>query len=315
MKKLKQILMAGVMASILIASTSGMAGGSTAGWVSMGLGAAATLASSLLAIYSELLVAIWWPNIDAAQLALEYMILDSIKNVKDDWDPEPADNYEKAAEANGGPGGTGGSDEVSCSSVIQTLPFQVAALHNVGIESIGVGPELGDIVAARDAIAEQLAWLQPKGSGTGDDTGAGSCGAPYSFCLRDMDSSEEAAVRSTQKLNEQDFGTAGITHATLGLRAVQQAIVNDGNSNSSVGKTGADISSDSVNVVLVGNQKPSVQSLSSLIGQENTVAAMKVVALMNLELAQRLNQGNMMQGASLTIEAARAFPEVENILK
>jgi hypothetical protein len=130
-----------------------------------------------------------------------------------------------------------------------------------------------------------------------------------------MDSSEEAAVRSTQKLNEQDFGTAGITHATLGLRAVQQANVNDGNSNSSVGKTGADISSDSVNVVLVGNQKPSVQSLSSLIGQENTVAAMKVVALMNLELAQRLNQGNMMQGASLTIEAARAFPEVENILK
>ena len=38
------------------------------------------------------------------------------------------------------------------------------------------------------------------------------------------------------------------------------------------------------------------------------MAAQKIVALMNLELAQRLNQGNALQGSTLVIEAARALP-------
>ena len=127
-----------------------------------------------------------------------------------------------------------------------------------------------------------------------------------------MSVQEEDAVRTTQKVNEQNFGTAGIAHAELGLKSVQQAIANDGDS--AVGNAGTKVGSDQANASLATSQTTSVQDLSKLIGTgANTAAAQKIVALMNLELAQRLNQGNMMQGAALTIEAARAFPKTSGI--
>ena len=45
----------------------------------------------------------------------------------------------------------------------------------------------------------------------------------------------------------------------------------------------------------------------------DVVSAMKIVTMMNMELAQRLNQGNMLQGATLTIEAARALSDTAGI--
>ena len=318
MKHFRKTLMAGVMASVLMTSAPGTAGS----WLGAGFSALGMLYGAAMAyLNGGEVVNMLFGNIDPSQLAAEGLVLYQMYNIKDTWDPEPADEYQQAAQSNGA-GCGGGASMPTYSSMIQKLPFMAASLQNVGIEAIDVGIGLAEIVSeeTRSKILENLAWLQEKGSKTttsSSDTteteenpGAGSCSASYSVCLRDMTSEEENAVSSLQKVNEQNYGTAGIAHAELGLKSVQQAIVNDGGS--SVGRAGATASSE--NVTLAAGTTTSVQDLSKLIGTgANTVASMKIVALMNLELAQRLNQGNMMQGSSLTIEAARAFPNTSGI--
>ena len=324
MKQFKKTLMAGVVAGVLMASVPGMAGGNTGAYISIGASAASMVLTLLLPPPWTVIGV----NIDAAQLIAEYFVYDAMKETTFIWDPEPAEEYQQAAQDNGGSGGSG-SGGVDYSSVVQTLSFQTASLQNVGIEAVDVGTELTEIASAdtRSKILEKLGWLQEKGSksssttaittsgssttsSSGANTGAGSCTASYSVCLRNMTAEEEAAVSSLQKVNEQNFGTAGIAHAELGLKSVQQAIANDGGSSLKKSNTG----SSSENATFASSTTTSVQDLSKLIGTgKNTVAAMKIVALMNLELAQRLNQGNMMQGSSLTIEAARAFPNTSGI--
>ncbi len=315
MRQFKKTLMIGVVTSMLMTSTSGMAGGS---WLSAGLSSVGLIYSGLMTFMNGG-ITVWMEatNVDAAQLTAETALVFQMTNVKDKWEPEPAKEYEKAAQSNGaGSGGNG--PKPTYSSNLQIFPFKVASLQNVGIESVDVGSELSDISSTetRSEILEKLAWLQEKGSTTdssekkGKKSGAGSCSASYSVCLRDMNTEEEMAVSSLQEVNKQNYGTAGIAHAELGLKSVQQAIANDGDS--SIGKGG--VSSSSENVTLPPGTKKDVQDLSELIGTgANTVAAMKIVVLMNLELAQRLNQGNMMQGSALTIEASRAFSDTSAI--
>lgn len=315
MRQFKKTLMVGVVTSMLMTSTSGMAGSP---WLSAGLSTVGLIYSGLMTFLNGG-ITVWMmgTNVDAAQLTAETVLVFQMANVKDKWEPKPAKEYEKAAQSNGSGSGPGGVNP-TYSSNLQIFPFKVASLQNVGIESVDVGSELSYISSTetRSEILEKLAWLQEKGSTTDSSektdkkSGAGSCSASYSVCLRDMNTEEEMAVSSLQEVNKQNYGTAGIAHAELGLKSVQQAIANDGDS--SVGKAGA--SSSSENVTLPPGTKRDVQDLSKLIGTgANTVAAMKIVVLMNLELAQRLNQGNMMQGSALTIEASRAFSDTSAI--
>ena len=317
MKQFKKTLMAGAMASVLVIAKPLLAGSS---WTGVGLSSLGTMVGLVFTFYTggTLIVMPGTLNIDPVQLAAEGLVLNQMYNVKDKWEPEPQKEYEQAAQSNGAGGGGGGASMPTYSSMIQKLPFIAASLQNVGIEAVDVGPELVEIASAdaRSKVLENLGWLQEKGSATtsSEETeanpGAGSCAASYSVCLRDMTAEEENAVSSLQRVNGQNYGTAGITHAELGLKSVQQAIANDGGS--SVGKAGT--ASSSENVSLIAGKTTSIQDLSKLIGTgANTVAAMKIVSLMNLELAQRLNQGNMLQGSALTIEAARAFPNTAGI--
>lgn len=321
MKKLKSVLMAGVMAGMLMTSGAGMASGNSGAWIGAGVSAVGTIYSFLMTFFNGGTVVImgWGTvvNVDPAQLAAEAGVLYQMYNVKDEWEPEPADEYQKAAENNGGTGGGAGAGGVSLDMTAQKLSFVVASLKNVGIEAIGVGPSLGEIAndETRTKIFTELSFVQPKGSAKSTKTkeseipGAGDCSASYSVCLKEMKSTEEEEVIARQKQNEQNFGTAGVAHAELGLMSVQQAMANDGNG--AVGKAGAQ---SSAKTDFTASKVSTVQNLASAVGTgKNTVAAMKIVSLMNLELAQRLNQGNMMQGSTLTIEASRALTQTADI--
>ena len=126
-----------------------------------------------------------------------------------------------------------------------------------------------------------------------------------------MKSAEEEAVIARQQQNEQNFATAGVAHAELGLMSVQQAMAND---KSSLSREEMKASIEKIRKEMENGKAVTAQDLSTLIGTgSNTVAAMKIVSLMNLELAQRLNQGNMMQGATLAAEAARALTQTAEI--
>lgn len=315
MNKLKSILMAGVMAGMLMAPVAGIAGGNAGAYVGIGASAAG-LALSVIFPPPLMVLGV---NIDAAQTAAEYMVYQAMQETTFEWDPEPAEEYQKAAENNGGSpsAGGGGSGGVSLDSMSQKLAFVVASLTNVGIEAIGVGPNLGEIAndETRTKIFTELSFVQPKASAKkatqkeNEIPGAGDCSASYSVCLKEMTSAQEEEVITRQKQNEQNFGTAGVAHAELGLMSVQQAMANDGDG--AVGKAGAQ---SSAKTDFTANKVNSVQDLASAVGTgKNTVAAMKIVSLMNLELAQRLNQGNMMQGSILTIEASRALTQTVGI--
>ncbi len=311
MCKLKQKLMAGIVAgAITCASTTGVAGDWT--------GPAITAAGSLVGVFSSLLapMLVVMPgtlNVDAVQIAEEVGLLLMMRNAKDEWKPKPQKEYQQAAGANGGGSGDGGGDINGSDSLTKTLGFQVAALYNVGIEAIDVGPELSEVISS-DTRGKILSELEPfqvatgTASSTGDEdndlSGAGSCTAPYTICEKELTSDEKTVMNTRQEQNQQWFATAGIAHAELGMKSVYQAMVNDGGVLAGSGASQEEIKA----AMASGMANIKVQDLSNLIGiAVNTVMAQKIVALMNLELAQRLNQGNMLQGSVLTIEAANAL--------
>ena len=319
MASLKQKLMVGVMAgTIALAPVAGMAKGASA-WAGLAASAVGGVVSNVVAFKGADTI-IWMPgtaNTDPAQIAAEVGVLQAIKKVKYNWKPQPEKEYERAANSNGGSSGSGGGDP-GVNSLTKTLGFEVGSLQNVGIEAIGVGPELSAIISTdtRTQILGELEAFQPTSGATSEekaDTGAGSCSAPYTICQKELTSNEKTALNTRQEQNQQWFGTAGIAHAELGLKSVYQAIVDDGGA---IGAVGASASSEEIKVAMSNAQNVKVQDLTGLIGiAQNTVMAQKIVALMNLELAQRLNQGNMLQGSALTIDAARALRKTDNFLK
>ena len=317
MKKFKSVLMAGLASGMLLTAGTGMAAGEAAKYIGIGANALAGGLGFFGSAFTVLGV-----NIDILQTATEYMVLEAMKETTFVWEPEPEKEYQKAADNNGGSDGSGNSNGGLVPDLTpQQLPFVVASLKNVGIEAIDVGPALGDIATdeTRTKILGELEFLQPKTAAgstantTNNDTpGAGDCTASYSVCLKDMTDAEQEEIVARQKQNEQNFGTAGITHAELGLKAVQQAMVNDGAG--AVGQESVKAASEDAEAAVSAGTTVTVQNLAGFIGQgKNTVAAMKIVSLMNIELAQRLNQGNMMQGSVLAIEAARALTETAGI--
>ena len=331
MNQFKKTLMLTVLAGgMAFASTASWGQAELAGSIAMNAGVAAggtalahyvPYAGLALGLAGAVLSMLYPPpyqvvgvNVDPALTAAEYMVLNQMKKTNDEWKPKPQQQYQEAAKSNGA-GSGGSSGGVSYDDLNQTVAFQVASLKNVGIEVLNVGPMLAEIATTDtyNKILSDLEWAQPKSGATtkSDKTGAGSCAADYSVCSKydSMSPEEQDQVPVRQMQNQQNYGTAGIAHAELGLMSVQQAIANDGDS--SVNKVGTSSSSEAV---FIPGTTTTGQNLSGMIGSgANTVAAMKVVALMNLELAQRLNQGNMMQGSILTIEAARAFPDTATL--
>ena len=252
-------------------------------------------------------------NTDPAQLIAEAGVLYTMKHITDKWQPEPADTYYKAAANNGA---YEQMEFVPENGLENPMNFQLAALQNVGIEALGIGSDLASIMGARSSILGGLEFFQLKPSTAANSAtaDAGVCTAPYSICKKSLTTAQREAVSTAQEKNKQRYGTAGIAHAELGLKSVQQAIVDDKgaltkedtayNHNGAITAFG-----------MTQGKSVTVQDLSSLIGAgKNTYNAMKIVAIMNLELAQRLNEGNMLQGSTLTIEAARAFPKTREIL-
>ena len=321
MCKLKQKLMAGITAGAVVLGTvsSAFAGN----WMEPAMASVGSLIGILLAVMltpTTILIPGLPMNIDPVQIAEEAGLLVMMMNAKDQWQPKPQKEYKEAAQSNGGGGGGGGGDiDNNTTSLVATLSFQVASLHNVGIEAIDVGPALSDVISAetRNDILTKLGTFQPStgtssSSNTNNNTtgnqnppGAGSCAAPYTICEREVTDTEKAEIAVRQEQNQQWFATAGIAHAELGMKSVYQAIVNDGGA---IDATGASASQEEVKVAMANAKNVKVQDLTGLIGiAVNTVMAQKIVALMNLELAQRLNQGNMLQGSTLTIEAAKAL--------
>ena len=329
MKKIQNSLLASVMATTLFVSpvwAKSSSNGSSSNWTGTVISAAQLVASGIMNFMGDgATVLMLISNIDPAQVALEYMVLKEKKKLNVEWDPEPKDSYEKAAQNNGGGGsGSGGSGDnpaggMSIVTEQEAFSFQVAVLQNVGIEAAGVGPDLSSLVAetARTAVLNNLAYLKPSDGSKREDEvniGAGSCAAGYSVCLNDLTEEEKTTVSSNQIKNEQYFGTAGAARAELALKTVQQAIVDDGGGNDTAKSAAESAGVDTTDIS--GSQVTTVQGLSHLIGSgKNTTSAMKIVALMNLELAQRLNLGNMLQGSTLTVEAARAFKQVTALTK
>ena len=308
-KQIRNTLLAGVMAVSLVSVSAPGRAGSDYSWVGTAVGSAGTLYSTVKTIMNGNAVWMIISNIDPAQVALEYMVLRELKKLNVEWDPEPKDSYEKSAQDNGGScgGGSSGGDtdtspDTSNVTKAGSLSFQVAVLKNVGIEAIGIGADLSSLVSdsTRSAILSGLAFLKKTDGSSSDDEndtgGAGSCKASYSVCLNATTATEQEEVRKTQVKNEQYFGTAGVARAELGLKTVQQAIVENGGT------------------APASSSKSTVQNLTGLVGKgSNTAAAQKIVALMNLELAQRLNVGNMLQGSTLTVEAAYAFTKLSTL--
>ena len=315
MCKLKQKLMAGIVAgTVVFGVTPGMAGSA---WTGIAINSLVSIGGDLLSYLGADRV-IWMApagNLDPIQLAEEVGVLTAMKKVKYEWKPKPQKEYQEAAQSNGGGSGGGGGDINGSDSLTKTLGFQAASLYNVGIEAIGVGPALSEIISdsTREDILSKLESFQTStgtasfsSSSNGDQNppGAGSCAAPYTICEEEVTTEQQTELNLRQEQNKQWFATAGIAHAELGMKSVYQAMINDGGL-----LAGSAAAQEEIRAAMAdGKNSIKVQDLSGLIGiAVNTVMAQKIVALMNLELAQRLNQGNMLQGSILTIEAARAL--------
>lgn len=318
MCKLKQKLMAGIVAgTVVFGVTPGMAGSA---WTGIAINSLVSIGGDLLSYLGANKV-IWMApagNLDPIQLAEEVGVLTMMKKVKYEWKPKPQKEYQEAAGANGGGSGGGGGDINGSDSLTKTLGFQAASLYNVGIEAIGVGPALSEIISdsTREDILSKLEPFQTStgrassssssssSSGNQNPPGAGSCEAPYTICEEEVTTEQQTELNLRQEQNKQWFATAGIAHAELGMKSVYQAMINDGGL-----LAGSAAAQEEIRAAMAdGKNSIKVQDLSGLIGiAVNTVMAQKIVALMNLELAQRLNQGNMLQGSILTIEAAKAL--------
>ena len=232
-------------------------------------------------------------NVDAAQLALEYLVYDAMKNVTDKWEPEPKESYTQSASSN------------ECNSSVKTtsvtekgsLDFEVQALTNVGIEAVEV-TRVYDIAGSRDKVVENLTRL--------------TYDADELVLNFDLNHEENDMIDVAQAKNYQWLSTAGIARAELGLKTVSQAAVDAGGDAAEI----TDDASSSKDVELAAEGATKVDT--SLTGLPKTITStgmgMRVQSLMNLELAQRVNLANALQGNSLVIEAARALRNAPRII-
>lgn len=285
-KHLTKSLMAGVVASALILSPMATQAGNWAGVVIPIGGLALTLATAgTVAVMTAI-------NTDAAQIAAEALVYAAMLSVTDEWSPEPEKSYEKAAESN--------DDGSTCSTTTVTeegsMPFAVQSLTATGIEVVPLDPNPSIFVnsSARQSVMQALTRLG---------------GQDPNLTFREMSASQESAIVSdrggSQQRNEQWISTEGIARAELALMTVQQGAVDDGASLTDTASSleTADKSDIQMASAVSGTRQ---QTLAGLVGSgTSTAGAMRIQSLMNLELAQRMNLTNMLQGNILSLEAAR----------
>ena len=235
-------------------------------------------------------------NIDAAQLALEYLIYDAMKKVTDDWQPEPKATYEMIADENEDYTPVPMEEFTApTSDVAEKWDFEVQSLKNVGIEAVGL-TNVAEIAGGRDSVLSNLSRLKKDGS-----------------LDMDIDQETDAGIKEKQNQNYQWMSTAGIARAELGLEVANQAAVDAGGEAASIT---ADTSGDG-NITM--NAAAAEDTNTTLRGWPNQITStgmgMRVQILMNLELAQRVNLANTLQGNTLSIEAARALKKAPRVIR
>lgn len=300
MSKLKTTLLLGVVsASLMMSPSFGYAANDFAGWAGVVGPAAGMVIGLLLTGIPNVMAAV---NVDPAQLALEYLVYDAQQEITYEWDPEPKESYEKAAQANEDKSQyKTGSD----SPEHEDLNFEVQVLTPTGIEAVGLEGTTGALAspAGRQAVMNGLTALQA------DDKGG-------IFIKSDARIEEIELLNLTQQQNEQWLSTAGIARSELGLLAAQQAAVDDGMSESDIispttngrndmGGTSNKEAASSEEKSWIYHDKE-IKTLAGLAGSgTSTGSAMRIQALMNLELAQRINLADTLQGGALSLSAAR----------
>ncbi len=285
--KFTKSLMAGVVASsLMMTPVAGQAGD----WMGVVLpigSLAVTLATAgTVATMTGI-------NTDAAQIAAEALVYAAMCTVTDTWSPEPKDHYEKAAQEN---------DNKKCPGTesftdVSDVPFFVNSLVAKGLEIVPLPPEPSVLpqTSSRQAAMQVITFLQ------GSD--------PNLEFNKDFTSTQERAIVGNQQANEQWISTEGIARAELALMTAQQGAVDDGiglaDTATSLNTEGkADIQTKAV-------EGSNIQlTLSDMAGSgTSTAEAMRIQSVMNLELAQRMNLTNMLQGNILSLESARLLQE------
>ena len=280
---LKNTVASLLIAGTLVVSSPVKAGNAISGWGQIISSAAGGALSWLVAEYFTMSAA----NVDPIQLAAEGLVYAAMLDVTDKWEPEPQESYEKAAQNND----DGSQTDLSSVTESGALSFEVQSLTNVGLEVVNL-KDVASIAQGRPTVVRAITKMLEDASDLDYD----------------LNDAQLGKITENQDKNYQWLSTAGLTRAELGLKTAYQASVDAGGEvQSSSGQDGAD---NSENQVEMGASESYVksQNLTSLPGSvTSTAGAMRVQTLMNLELAQRVNLSNALQGNILSIEAARAL--------
>ncbi len=281
--KLKNTVASALIAGMLMLSSPVKAGNAISGWGQIIGGAAGGALSWIMTEFFTMIAV----NVDPIQLAAEGLVYAAMLEVTDKWEPEPQESYEKAAQNNDD------GSQTSLATVTEegALPFEVQSLKNVGIEVLNL-KDVASLAQGRAMVAEGISVMVSDGS-------------DINFDLNDA---QLDTVNSNQSKNYQWMSTAGLARAELGLKTAFQAAGDAGGEvQSASGQTGNGNSENDVELAasegFVKNQ--SLTELPSAV--TSTAGAMRVQTLMNMELAQRVNLSNALQGSILSIEAARAL--------
>lgn len=231
-------------------------------------------------------------NIDAPQLALEYMVYRAMQEVTYKWKPKPQQYYQMAAKSNEDNAG------VDTSSV-QDLPgdegartFEAQALESVGIEVLGMN-DVSSLANGRQDVVKNLTRLTYDGD--------------QLVLNNNLTQRENEAISKMQAENYQKMATAGVARAELALETAYQASLDAQGDSADLELTQDTSGDDNIKMAAAGADRPN-PTLSALPGEiTSTGMGMRVQSLMNLELAQRINLANTIQGNILSIEAARAL--------
>ncbi len=222
-------------------------------------------------------------NIDSAQLSGEIKILNTMKRVTYEW-PPMQDEYTKAGQNN--------EDDKEISnptSKEEALPFEISSLTAVGLEALDL-QGFEPLVNGRPIVINDMSKMQVTSAG----------GAQ----LKSAETSDKVLAEIVQKQdqNYRLLSSAGVARAELALKSTYQASASARGGQASTEPQAPDNEVQQE----AEEQFSEQQDLVKLPAGITSIAyAMRVQTLMNLELAQRINLSNALQGNILSIEAAR----------
>ena len=222
-------------------------------------------------------------NFDPIQLAAEWAVLNAMKRVTYEW-PPMQDEYTKAGQNN--------EDDKEISnptSKEEALPFEISSLTAVGLEALDL-KGFEPLVNGRPIVIEDMSKMQVTSAG----------GAQ----LKSAETSDKVLAEIVQKQdqNYRLLSSAGVARAELALKSTYQASASARGGQASTEPQAPDNEVQQE----AEEQFSEQQDLVKLPAGITSIAyAMRVQTLMNLELAQRINLSNALQGNILSIEAAR----------